>query len=78
MRRLLKDFDELFDLTYQVGDRPLGEWLEQMISGLEKPSQEWGTTGARGEIRSEQGRLVSFYDRRRPSAVHLEKVFDER
>ena len=46
MRRLLKDFDELFDLTYQVGDRPLGEWLEQMISGLEEPSQEWGTTGA--------------------------------
>jgi serine phosphatase RsbU (regulator of sigma subunit) len=63
VRRLLTDFDELFDLTYRVGDRPLGEWLEQMISGLEEPSQEWGTTGARGEVRSEQGRLVSFYYR---------------
>ena len=63
MRRLLEDFDDLFDLTYSIGDTPLGELLEQTVSGLDQPSQNWGTEGQRKEIVSETGRFVSFYYR---------------
>ena len=63
MRRLLEDFDALFDLTYLVGDTPLGELLERTVSGLDQPCQNWGTKGRREEIFSETGRFVSFYYR---------------
>jgi serine phosphatase RsbU (regulator of sigma subunit) len=63
MRRLLEDFDALFNLTYRVGDTPLGELLERTVSGLDQPSQNWGTKGQREEIFTESGRFVSFYYR---------------
>jgi serine phosphatase RsbU (regulator of sigma subunit) len=63
MQRLLEDFDDLFDLTYRVGDTPLGALLERTVSGLEQPRQAWGTKGQREEICSESGRFVSFYYR---------------
>ena len=63
MRRLLEDFDALFDLTHRVGDVPLGELLERALSGLEQPRQNWGTPGRREEAFSETGRFVSFYYR---------------
>jgi len=63
MRRLLADFDALFDLTYCVGDTPLGDLLERTLSELELPRQNWGTEGQREELFSETGRFVSFYYR---------------
>ena len=63
MRRLLEDFDDLFDLTYPVGDTPLGELLERTVSGFEQPCQTWGTEGQREKVFSESGRFVSFYYR---------------
>jgi len=63
MRRLLEDFDDLFDLTYPIDDTPLGELLERTVSGLEQPRQTWGTEGQREELFSESGRFVSFYYR---------------
>jgi serine phosphatase RsbU (regulator of sigma subunit) len=66
MRRLLEDFDDLFDLTYPVGDTPLGELLERTVSGFEQPCQTWGTEGQREKVFSESGRFVSFYYRPHP------------
>jgi sigma-B regulation protein RsbU (phosphoserine phosphatase) len=63
VRRLLEEFDARFDLTYRVGDRPLGELLERTLSGLDQPRQSWGTEGERTEVVSETGRFVSFYYR---------------
>jgi sigma-B regulation protein RsbU (phosphoserine phosphatase) len=63
MRRLLEDFDDLFDLTYLVGDKPLGQFLERAVSGLDQPSQNWGTEGQREEVISQKGRFASFYYR---------------
>jgi sigma-B regulation protein RsbU (phosphoserine phosphatase) len=63
MRRLLEDFDALFDLTYRVGNASLGELLEGTVSGLEQPRQNWGTAGRREDVFSETGRFVSFYYR---------------
>jgi sigma-B regulation protein RsbU (phosphoserine phosphatase) len=63
MRRLLTDFDELFDLSHPVGDRPLGELLERALSGFDEPSQAWGSEGRREEIVQESGRFFSFYYR---------------
>ena len=63
MRRLLEDFDALFDLTFRVGDTPLGELLERTVSGLDQPSQDWGTEGQREEVFTESGRFISFYYR---------------
>jgi len=60
MRRLLEDFDDLFDLTYRVGDTPLGELLERTVSGLDRPRQDWGNEGERREVFTESGRFVSF------------------
>jgi sigma-B regulation protein RsbU (phosphoserine phosphatase) len=37
--------------------------LEQTVSGLEQPSQNWGTAGRREDVFSETGRFVSFYYR---------------
>lgn len=63
MKRLLDDFEALFDLTHRVGDTSLGELLERSISGLEQPRQKWGTSGRREEVFSETGRIASFYYR---------------
>ena len=63
MRRLLKDFDDLFDLTHRIGDATLGDLLEQTVAGLGQSSQNWGTEGRRQELLSESGRFVSFYYR---------------
>jgi phosphoserine phosphatase RsbU/P len=63
MRRLLDHFDAVFDLTHRVGDTSLGELLEQTVSGLEQPSQNWGTEGQRAKVFAESGRFVSFYYR---------------
>jgi sigma-B regulation protein RsbU (phosphoserine phosphatase) len=63
MRRLLEDFDDLFDLTHLIGDTPLGELLERVVSGFDQPSQNWGTEGQREEVISQKGRFASFYYR---------------
>jgi hypothetical protein len=63
MRRLLEDFDDLFDLTQRIGDATLGDLLEQTVARLGQSSQEWGTEGRRQELLSESGRFVSFYYR---------------
>ena len=63
MRRLLEDFDALFDLTYQVGEDSLGELLERTVFGLEQPRQTWGAEGQREQLFSESGRFVSFFYR---------------
>jgi len=63
MRRLLEDFDDLFDLTHRIGDATLGDLLEQTVAGLGQSSQNWGTEGQRQELLSESGRFVSFYYR---------------
>lgn len=64
MRRLLEDFDTIFDLSYRVGDNPLGELVERTLSGLEQLQVEtWGSAGQREQVVSEAGRFVSFYYR---------------
>ena len=63
MRRLLEDFENLFDLTCRVGDATLGDLIERAVFDLEPPNQSWGTEGLREEIVSESGRFVSFFYR---------------
>jgi serine phosphatase RsbU (regulator of sigma subunit) len=63
MRRLLEEFDAVFDLTCPVGDTPLGELVEQALSGLGPPHQSWGAEGGRERVVTESGRFVSFYYR---------------
>ena len=63
MLRLLENFDELFDLSYQVGDTALGELLERTLSELDNPGQNWGAEGRREELFEESEHSVSFYYR---------------
>lgn len=63
MRRLLEDFEALFDLNQQVGDARLGDLIERAVSDLDRPRQNWGTAGRRDEVFCESGRFVSFYYR---------------
>jgi len=43
MRRLLADFDEVFDLDHEVGAGRLGDFVERAVAGLDAPSRNWGT-----------------------------------
>jgi sigma-B regulation protein RsbU (phosphoserine phosphatase) len=63
MRRLLADFDEVFDLDHEVGSARLGDLVERAVTGLDAPSQNWGTEGQREQVVSEGGRFVSFHYR---------------
>jgi sigma-B regulation protein RsbU (phosphoserine phosphatase) len=63
MRRLLEDFETLFDLSCPVGDKRLGELLEETVAGIEQPRQVWGNPGRREETYTESGRFVSFFYR---------------
>lgn len=63
MRRLLQDFDTVFDLSYPVGSSRLGELVERMVTGLDAPSQNWGAEGQREKVFAESGHFVSFFYR---------------
>jgi sigma-B regulation protein RsbU (phosphoserine phosphatase) len=64
MKRLLADFDDIFDLSYRTGDTSLGELVKRAIAELPSPlKEEFGSEGQREEIASESGRFVSFYYR---------------
>jgi len=62
MKRLLTDFEELFDLDYRIRGTRVGDLVEQAVVDLdEHPRPDWGTPGAATEIASENGRFVKFY-----------------
>jgi sigma-B regulation protein RsbU (phosphoserine phosphatase) len=64
MRRLLEDFETIFDLSHRVGNTTLGDLVERTIAGLDlPPRQDWGSEGSRDEVISESGRLIGFYYR---------------
>ena len=60
MRRLLEDFDDLFDLTHRIGDATLGDLLEQTVDGLGQSSQNWEPrAGARSSSPNRDASSVS-------------------
>ncbi len=62
MRRLLEDFERLFDLDYEIGGRKLPALIESAILELERhPAPDWGSAGPRGRVELAEHELVRFY-----------------
>ncbi|MDH3214337.1 MAG: serine/threonine-protein phosphatase [Myxococcales bacterium] len=64
MRRLLEDFDAIFDLRYRVGGAPLGKLVKEALAEMSRPPlTEWGSKGPREAVSTESERHVSFFYR---------------
>ncbi len=64
MRRLMEDFDALFELGHEVDGTPLGELLDAALAEVENArSPDWGRPGATQTLECEAGRFVSFFYR---------------
>ena len=64
MRRLLQQFESIFDLDHSIGGEPLRRHVDRVLTRIDAVDlPEFGLAGRSSELASRRGRFVSFYYR---------------